>query len=53
MGEKAPTKLKSFSFTLKVMQGNKCTAEDAEIMVPMLQCAGLAMDHEEVVTYIR
>lgn len=51
MGDKAPTKLKSFLSTLKSMQGKDSTAADAEAMAQILQDRGVVQLQGGVVTY--
>ena len=51
MGDKAPTKLKSFLSTLKSMQGKDSTAADAEAMAQTLQSKGVVQVQDGVVTY--
>lgn len=51
MGDKAPTKLKSFLSTLKSMQGKDSTAADVEAMAQTLQSKGVVLVQDGVVTY--
>lgn len=51
MGDKAPTKLKSFLSTLKSMQGKDSTAADVEAMAQTLQSKGVVQLQGGVVTY--
>jgi len=51
MGDKAPTKLKSFLSTLKSMQGKDSSAADVEAMAGTLQSNGVVQLRDGVVTY--
>ena len=51
MGDKAPTKLKSFLSTLKSMQGKEGTAADAEALAQTLHSKGVVQVQGGVVTY--
>ena len=51
MGDKAPTKLKSFLSALKSMQGKDSTAADIEAMAQNLQDRGVVQVQGGVVTY--
>ncbi len=51
MGDKAPTKLKSFLNALKPMLDKASTSADAEAMVQKLQDKGVVQVHGAVVTY--
>ena len=51
MGDKAPTKFKSFLSALKSMRGKGSTTEDAEAIAQALQDKGVVQVHGGVVTY--
>ena len=53
MGDKAPTKLKSFLRTLKSMLGKESTDADAEAIAQALQNIGYVKLQEEVVAYVK
>ena len=51
MGDKAPTKLKSFLSALKSMRGKESASADAEAIAQTLQDKGVVQVHGGVVTY--